>query len=567
MAAKTYAQLQAEAAQIANETAKRANTATRVGNALLDVIDSAAPKFDPVVSTTAAYAANTTVIDAAIAAANAAGGGRVTVGPAGTYLVGNITMRSNVTLACVPGAVLKLADGVNNHVVSVAAGATRVGFDNVEIHGNNANNTGGHGISATAAADYITLLDCDIHDCSADGARFTSVSNVIVSSSTFRSNAAQGLTGDSLTYFTFVNNIAASNGFHGIGMIGPCSYGTITGNVAHDNGATAPFADNITGYNSGNRHITISGNVCYGGGNNGMHIGGSYVTITGNVVDTPTQHGIVFFNHEQPTPSVAVGLVIEGNTIKSCPGSGIWLDHVEDSSVTGNVIFSSASHGIYLDSACKSVSIVGNSSKSNVGAGIRVNIGDSLVISGNTCRGNANGIHTSGATLQCSISGNVLFSNTDRGLYIVGTTETLISGNNCKDNGKPLEEDTGSDNNTYTGNDFTGNTAVTPTLIGVNSQWRDNNNGGTANVAVATGLPVPFYTDYAVVTGASGIINSIASGFAWRGRSLTLRFDDANTVLDGNNLKLAGNFTTSADDTITLRAGGSVWYEIGRSNN
>ena len=40
MAVKTLATLRAEAAQIANETGKRLNTALRVGNALLDIIDS-----------------------------------------------------------------------------------------------------------------------------------------------------------------------------------------------------------------------------------------------------------------------------------------------------------------------------------------------------------------------------------------------------------------------------------------------------------------------------------------------------------------------------------------------
>lgn len=74
MPVKTRAQLQAEAAQIANETAKRQNTATRVGNALLDVIDSAPIATDIPsvtalgVSVTNTGAANDTAIAAALAA-------------------------------------------------------------------------------------------------------------------------------------------------------------------------------------------------------------------------------------------------------------------------------------------------------------------------------------------------------------------------------------------------------------------------------------------------------------------------------------------------------------------
>ena len=39
------------------------------------------------------------------------------------------------------------------------------------------------------------------------------------------------------------------------------------------------------------------------------------------------------------------------------------------------------------------------------------------------------------------------------------------------------------------------------------------------------------------------------------------------TFTDGSNLKLAGNFVTTADDTITLAYDGTNWYEICRSVN
>jgi hypothetical protein len=48
---------------------------------------------------------------------------------------------------------------------------------------------------------------------------------------------------------------------------------------------------------------------------------------------------------------------------------------------------------------------------------------------------------------------------------------------------------------------------------------------------------------------------------------ITLIFDGALTFTDGNNLKLAGNFVTTADDTITLAYDGTNFYEIARSVN
>ena len=51
------------------------------------------------------------------------------------------------------------------------------------------------------------------------------------------------------------------------------------------------------------------------------------------------------------------------------------------------------------------------------------------------------------------------------------------------------------------------------------------------------------------------------------GRPVTLIFDGILTFTDGNNLKLAGDFVTTADDTIDLICDGTNWYEISRSIN
>jgi hypothetical protein len=86
MPVKTKAQLQAEAAQIANETTKRANTALRVGNAMLDIVDSVGAVYDVTgLGVSSASTDNTAAISAAIATAAAAAG--ELWWPAGTYLV------------------------------------------------------------------------------------------------------------------------------------------------------------------------------------------------------------------------------------------------------------------------------------------------------------------------------------------------------------------------------------------------------------------------------------------------------------------------------------------------
>jgi len=68
------------------------------------------------------------------------------------------------------------------------------------------------------------------------------------------------------------------------------------------------------------------------------------------------------------------------------------------------------------------------------------------------------------------------------------------------------------------------------------------------------------------VTGTTNI-TSIASADTVAGRVVYLIFDGVLTVSDGNNLKLAGDFTTSADDVLVLVCDGSNWFEVSRSTN
>lgn len=71
---------------------------------------------------------------------------------------------------------------------------------------------------------------------------------------------------------------------------------------------------------------------------------------------------------------------------------------------------------------------------------------------------------------------------------------------------------------------------------------------------------------YFDITGNNNI-TSIAAASSTDGRLVILRFEGTPTFTDGNNLKLAGNFVATADDTITLICDGTDWYEIARSAN
>lgn len=68
------------------------------------------------------------------------------------------------------------------------------------------------------------------------------------------------------------------------------------------------------------------------------------------------------------------------------------------------------------------------------------------------------------------------------------------------------------------------------------------------------------------VTGVASI-TSITSTNITAGTEITIIFDGILTFTDGSNLKLAGNFVTTADDTITLVYDGTNWYETARAIN
>jgi hypothetical protein len=89
--------------------------------------------------------------------------------------------------------------------------------------------------------------------------------------------------------------------------------------------------------------------------------------------------------------------------------------------------------------------------------------------------------------------------------------------------------------------------------------------GGGAAVASATALPLPTGSVFHV-TGTTTITSIVATNLQ-AGVEITLIFDGALTLTDGGNLKLAGNFVTTADDTIKLVYDGSNFYEIARSVN
>lgn len=90
---------------------------------------------------------------------------------------------------------------------------------------------------------------------------------------------------------------------------------------------------------------------------------------------------------------------------------------------------------------------------------------------------------------------------------------------------------------------------------------------GGASPAVASATTMAACTgDVCHITGTTNITDM--TGYdTGPGRTVCLIFDGVLTFTDGNHLKLAGNMSTTADDTICLTSDGSNWVERSRSVN
>lgn len=100
--------------------------------------------------------------------------------------------------------------------------------------------------------------------------------------------------------------------------------------------------------------------------------------------------------------------------------------------------------------------------------------------------------------------------------------------------------------------------------VPVNFKESSNYTALSASVASAAALDPPIFSSVLFVTGTTSItsINGLV-----RDRRITLVFQGALTVTDGGTLNLAGNFVTTAGDTMTLVSDGANWYEVARSVN
>jgi hypothetical protein len=271
--------------------------------------------------------------------------------------------------------------------------------------------------------------------------------------------------------------------------------------------------------------------------------------------------------------------------------------------------------GLLIDS-CNNITVVGfdgqiGSTPSATSTGIKVVNSTQVGISAGSAKGFYDGVVVSSGSTDVIIDGMNCADNARSGIYLNGGTRLTASSNQCRSNGAAGVNEYGisSTNSLADGihlilgnicsaaaggvQDY-GIAATVSTATGrttVDANVCQNNNvadillgaGDSGDIkygdniasividvsppslASAATLTLPRGANTVSVTGTTGITSIVAAGNARR--TVTLIFADALTVTDGSNLKLAGNFTTTADDVLTLYCDGTYWIEVSRSVN
>jgi hypothetical protein len=362
--------------------------------------------------------------------------------------------------------------------------------------------------------------------------------------------------------FIFTNNhvsgISPGTGGNGYGISVSSSEGSVTADpIPVFNTIVGNIIEDVTVWTGidthGGSNLLVANNIVhnckYGIKITDRDVGGlrtiapKNITVANNVID---DNGL----------GLAPAIVVNG-----APQAGVIVDYAENVSITGNVI---RGHGI--------------SNISSEGA-IRCYGTLNLSITGNTIRRpNLVGITLQLDNIGFNVSGNVITdpkSNTDttRCIYThASNNQGTIVGNTFvfENSGIATSVAEWAVEKGANGGGSGADSIVTVAnnnLVNVQPGHLQLSNFGMAYSGGDTSPSVKNTTFMSISNGGATTITNFDDGY--EGQVIMLYFTDGNTTINRDNCYLAGgtNFTSSADDTLTLQRIGSNWYEVARSVN
>lgn len=498
--------------------------------------------------------------------------------PPGNYrITAPLTIPSARKVFAAQGAVITLANNVNLPMFQLTDVAD-VLIDGLTLNGNYTNQSACNGICIginIATSTRLTIQNTHIYNVKNIGIRVTGSLGTDISHNHIEDILGEGsygsgivFTGPAPNYWAVVShNIVERTGGSGIGF-GLGADAIITDNVLNDTAKNVSQQSVVLGYGLDNaidtQRVLFANNEVNKSTTNGcLRMGGTDITVQGNTFNDCGSFALYALGAATTNTTTVYGVNLRfiSNSLRMITDQdigGIQIVRCNACEASGNRIIltptNTVSNLIELTSA-SSGSITNNRLENGRNC-IRITDDNNVEITGNLCRGQT----TSGIALQ-SVN-----------------DEINIIGNSVIE--MPAGATAGIDAQTGTPShvNITGNIVRAVSFTSGNRviQGPDSLGSASGNYAPDVNCTITVAANinpnggqitcnWIRIIGAATSITSLTA--SPQGRVITLEFASAQTVVDGGNLRLSGNFVATADDTITLRSSGSDYVEIGRSIN
>ena len=512
--------------------------------------------------------------------------------PCGTYRVNSALTLNGKTLRAEAKGCAILQRGASGFDILTLTG-TEPKLIDVVVDGNKATYTGYNiavGNATSPLISGVTSKNATGTGLSANNSDYGTIEN-----SRFVANNGGGIFGENnARYWKVHKNFADSgSGGHGIAFHSTVSGHTvdgasIEGNEIRLNGGSSYFCVEVGSFGGLEpKGVVVLGNRCIATANSSFG-GYSIDTCTDSIVKG-NYYDVVTYSSTLGIEIIASDrIVVEGNVINggTTLQTGIAIDRDSSNNrVIGNVIngFDSTGAGTGIKllasdavtranryNTVEANTVVFASSGLGIGISLRSNQGTSTVsynnivnnvITGGTGSGSygIQLLNDAGTTDSNILQGNVVRSVTN-GIYQgAGVSNSILTMNKV---------DVTTVTNAYTNNVAT-DAAKGPLFYNEGNGFASTGAvyGATGTtIASAAALPLGNGNSFHV-SGTTTITSVTPCNAANSGRTVILIFNGVLTVTDGSNLKLAGNFVTTADDVLHLVCDGTSWFEVSRAAN
>jgi hypothetical protein len=276
-------------------------------------------------------------INAKIAEAAAAGGGKVMLGGGTFRITGALAMAQNVTLCGAGGGTttVRLADGANSLLV-YASFASDMRVEDIVFDGNAANNPG----IATTSVQFDNCTDTEIRHC-----RFINTKIPVAYRGGARVAVRRCFFANAVDYGVRVSELAATDVWIEGNYFAGITAGVVTDWAAirltcsrvfvRDNYIAGSIDTGVMISGTGCRDISVSGNIIRTT-QVGVYVGSGAkrTRVIGNDIASTLDFGV----HVYDATQIESETVISSNVIHDCGKSGVEIEGVRVVTVTGNII-------------------------------------------------------------------------------------------------------------------------------------------------------------------------------------------------------------------------------------